>query len=66
MDEIAAAIEDMRRIAMNVTGFHALAEDETLSLPPAKRMEYEAQVYAGGVQLAKIIARLDQLLKQAR
>lgn len=24
MDEIAAAIEDMRRIAMNITGFHAL------------------------------------------
>jgi hypothetical protein len=63
MDDITAEIEQMRRIAMNITGFHALIEDETINLSPVKRLEYEAQVYAGGVELAKSFARLDQLLR---
>lgn len=61
MDDIAAEFETIRRVAANITGFHALVEDETLSLSRAKRVEYEAQVYAGGVALA---AKLCQLMER--
>ena len=63
MDDIIAEIDHMNLIAMNITGFHALIEDETANLSPVQRLEYEAQVYAGGVELAKSFARLDQLLR---
>lgn len=62
MDDIAAEIAQMRRIATNIIGFHALTEDETRALRPEKRVEYEAQVYAGGVELARIIARIENNL----
>lgn len=59
-DQEAEAWSELRVLATNVLGFHALVENEDISLSQVKRVEYEAQVYASGVDLALKLLRLSR------
>lgn len=47
---------DIWRAVTNIVGFHDLAE--TPGITELQRLEYDAQVYAGGVELARRIIAL--------
>lgn len=47
----------IREIVTNIIGFQDLIERPDLTLSAVKRVQYEAQVYAGGVELARRIAQ---------
>lgn len=56
MDQ-AADWHKIREIVTNILGFQDLIERPDLALSTVQRVQYEAQVYAGGVELARRIAQ---------
>lgn len=48
----------VRVLATNITGFHELAETPEIIRDEVQRLHYEAQVYAGGVALARLLAQI--------
>lgn len=61
--DVMDAMAQIRRTATNVIGFHALAEADDIAQRPEARLQYEAQVYAGGVALAVQISKLMESLR---
>lgn len=57
-DEEADAWRKVRVLALNVIGFYELAEDADAIKTEVQRLDYQAQVYAGGVALARLLAQL--------
>lgn len=53
--------QEIREIVANIIGFHDLIEREDVSLSAVQRVQYEAQVYAGGLELARqIVIAMEQ------
>lgn len=52
-DDDYMAIRELRTLATSVIGFHELADNPELTLSTVARVRYEAEVYAGGVALAR-------------
>jgi hypothetical protein len=63
-EELRVAFGALRSTVADIIGFHALSEDENLTLSAVKRLEYDAQVYAGGVSLAKQVAAIADALDE--
>lgn len=59
MDD-AAEWRRIREIVTNIIGFQNLIERPDVTLSTVKRVQYEAQVYAGGAELAKRLLVLVQ------
>ncbi len=57
-DEDEAAWREIRHTVANIIGFHELAEHEGLTLSHVQRLQFEAQVYAGCVHLARQLIAL--------
>lgn len=61
MTETPPDWQKIREIVANIIGFHDLIERPHLALSAVQRVQYEAQVYAGGVELARrILAAMEQ------
>ena len=72
-EELSAAFAELRILCTNIVGFHALAEGaighvegNSNDLNQAQRVMYEAQVYAGGLELAcRVFDIADALASEA-
>jgi hypothetical protein len=53
--------QKIREIVTDIIGFHDLIERPDLALSAVQRIQYEARVYAGGVELARLmVAAMEQ------
>lgn len=55
--------QKIREIVTNIIGFQDLIERPELNLSTVQRLQYEAQVYAGGIALAR---QMVQMLERPR
>jgi hypothetical protein len=54
----AAEFKQAEALILNVIGFNQLAEDRWPDKTPLQQLTYDAQVYACGVALAKLLSRV--------
>lgn len=64
-EELAQAFKALRPIVTNIVGFHALSENENIRPSPVAMLNYQAQVYAGGVELARRVLAIADALNES-
>jgi hypothetical protein len=66
-EEFFEAFYELRPLCTNILGFHDLSEAEPAEeLTDARRVMYEAQVYAGAIELARRVNRIVDALEGHR
>ncbi|MFF9554109.1 MULTISPECIES: hypothetical protein [Methylobacterium] len=66
-EELFEAFYELRPLCTNIIGFHDLSEVGPVEeLTDARRVIYDAQIYAGAIELARRVTRIIDALKAHR